>query len=50
MPVSKVIVSGIEAKKDYTTVGEKLMFGKVTPEEAYAEIAKIAKDYESAVK
>ncbi len=33
-------------EKDYVTVTEKLMFGKTTPEEAYDELVKLAKQYQ----
>ncbi|MGG1554157.1 ABC transporter substrate-binding protein [Paenibacillus ferrarius] len=32
--------------KDYKTIGEKVMFGKVTPEAAYDELVKKAKEYQ----
>ena len=32
--------------KDYVTVTEKLMFGKITPEQAYDELVKLAKQYQ----
>ncbi|SFL87113.1 ABC-type glycerol-3-phosphate transport system, substrate-binding protein [Paenibacillus sp. 1_12] len=32
--------------KDFKDVGEKLMFGKITPEAAYDELVKKAKDYQ----
>ncbi|UJF34847.1 ABC transporter substrate-binding protein [Paenibacillus hexagrammi] len=37
-------------KKDYKTIVEKLMFEKATPEQAYDELMKKAKEYDSAVK
>ncbi|NOU72303.1 extracellular solute-binding protein [Paenibacillus sp. LMG 31458] len=32
--------------KDYKSIGEKVMFGKITPEAAYEELVKKAKDYQ----
>ncbi|WP_155971363.1 ABC transporter substrate-binding protein [Paenibacillus sp. Soil522] len=33
-------------QKDFKAVGEKIMFGEITPEQAYEELAVLAKDYE----
>lgn len=32
-------------QKDYKAVGEKIMFGSITPEQAYEEIMKLAEEY-----
>lgn len=32
--------------KDFKTIGEKVMFGKITPEAAYDELVKKAKEYQ----
>ncbi|MEI7026624.1 ABC transporter substrate-binding protein [Paenibacillus sp. y28] len=37
-------------KKDYKVIVEKLMFGKATPEQAYDELMKKAKEYDAAAK
>ncbi|WP_169088744.1 ABC transporter substrate-binding protein [Paenibacillus sp. PL91] len=33
-------------QKDFKAVGEKIMFGEITPEQAYEELAELAKDYQ----
>ncbi|MGM0882461.1 MAG: ABC transporter substrate-binding protein [Bacillota bacterium] len=34
------------SQKDFRAVGEKMMFGEITPEQAYEELMELAKDYE----